>query len=217
MARSRPALRVAALAALGVGLVACLSFAPAAVAETQHTDDATGDVWEQLRDEEGYEIGWGHAGSPDNADVIATDARHGAHQITFTVHVADLARGPRHDPFITQERMVFDHGPGITAEVHTRLSWRGQSFLFSSVTGNRVRCPGLRHEIDYEADTVTVWVPRSCAHHPRWVRYSEIHFAFGGGSTTTPEDDHDYYDNGLNTTHHRRVNEANLSPRLLRD
>lgn len=213
MARPRSTLRVTTLV---VGFVTCLSVVPIAAAATRHTDDATGDVWEVLRDNEGYQVGWGHAGSPDNADVIATDARHGKRQIVFTVHFADLARGPQHNPFLTQERMVFDHGRGVTAEVYTTQGWHGRSFLFSSVTGNRVRCPHLRHKIDYSAGTVKVWVPRSCVHRPRWVRYSMVQWTLGGGSTTTLADDHDYFDNGLNPTHHRRVNDANLSDRLRR-
>lgn len=213
MARPRPALRVAALV---VGFVTCLSVVPVAAAATQHTDDATGDVWEAVRDDEGYVVGWDHAGSPGNADVVAVDAGHERRQVVFTVRLADLARGPQHDPFISQERMVFDHGPGVTAEVHTTLGWHGRSFLFSSVTGNRVRCPDLRHEIDYAADTVQVWVPRSCVHRPRWVRYSVTQWTLGGGSTATLEDDHDYFDNGLNPTHHRRADDANLSARLRR-
>jgi hypothetical protein len=214
MARPRSALRVTALA-VGV-VVASLSLAPIAAAATRHTDDATGDVWELLRDKEGQQIGWGQAGSPDNADVIATDARHGKRQIVFTVHFAELERGPHDDPFITQERMVFDHGPGVTAEVYTTSGWDGRSFLFCLVTGNRVACPDLRHKIDYSADTVKVWVPRSCVHRPRWVRYSVAHATLGGGNTTTLEDDHDYFDNGLNSTHDRRVDDANLSARLPR-
>jgi hypothetical protein len=214
MARQRSTLRVTALV---VGFVTSLSLAPMAAAATRHTDDATaGDVWQVLRDNEGYQVGWDHAGSLDNADVIATDARHGKHRIVFTVHFADLAQGPQHNPFLTQERMVFEDGPGVTAEVHTTQGWHGRSFLFSSVTGNRVRCPDLRHEIDYAADTVKVWVPRACVHRPRWVRYSVVQWTLGGGSTTTLADDHDYFDNGLNPTHHRRVNDANLSDRLRR-
>jgi len=213
MGRARSGLRFAALV---VGLVTCLSLVPIAAAATRHTDDATGDVWELLRDSEGYEVGWDQAGSPDNADVIATDARHGKHRIVFTVHFAELARGPKHNPFITQSRMVFNHGPGVTVEVHTEQGWRGRSFLFSQVTGNRVRCHGLRHEIDYAANTVKMWVPRSCVHRPRWVRYSVVHWTLGGGSTKTLADDHDYVDNGLNKTHHTAINDANLSHRLRR-
>lgn len=213
MARSRSTLCVTALV---VGFLTCLSMVPIAAAATRHTNDATGDVWELLRDNEGYQIGWDHAGSPDNADVIATDARHRKHQIVFTVHFANLARGPQHSPFITQERMVFDHGPGVTAEVYTFQRWHGRSFLFSSVTGNRVRCPDLRHEIDYSADTVKIWIPRSCVHRPRWLRYSVIHSTLAGDNTPTLSDDHEYFDNGLNRTHHRRVNDANLSHRLRR-
>ena len=43
--------------ALVIGLVTCLSLAPMAAAATRHTDDATGDVWQVLRDNEGYQVG----------------------------------------------------------------------------------------------------------------------------------------------------------------
>ena len=51
-------------------------------------------------------------------------------------------------------------------------SWKGQTEIFSGMKD--VRCRGLRHEVDYVDDTVSVSVPRSCLGRPRWVRIGAV-------------------------------------------
>ena len=51
-------------------------------------------------------------------------------------------------------------------------SWAGRHDLFDLETSERVRCPGLSHDIDYEANRVTIAVPRTCIGTPTWVRLS---------------------------------------------
>jgi hypothetical protein len=34
----------------------------------------------------------------------------------------------------------------------------------------KINCPKLVHNIDYETDQVTIWVPRNCIGRPEWVK-----------------------------------------------
>jgi hypothetical protein len=199
-----------------VVLIACVLAPSPAVAEAVHTDDGEGDVWQAVYDDHDVLSGWEMAGSPGNADIVAADARHGARRIVFTTHYASLERGPGQNRFITQQRMVFDHGPGATVEVHTSLGWRGRAFLFSSRTGNRMPCDGIRHVIDYDADSVRVSFPRACVDRPRWLRYAGGGYALSGSATESSADDHNYFDNALNASHRRRMGVANTSDQIPR-
>jgi hypothetical protein len=187
-----------------------------ASAQPLRRDDGTGDAWRAVYDDQDVLSGWVPAGSPDNGDVVSTLARHAPRRISFTTHYVSLERGPGHNRFITQQQMVFDHGPGVSVDVDTTQGWDGTATLSNRRTGNGMQCAGLRHTVDYDADMVRVSFPRACVGRPQWLRYAGGAWALSGSATPSGDDDFNYLDNALNAGHRRGTGTANLSPRIHR-
>lgn len=129
------------------------------------TDDS-GDVWS-----------WSHTsgesaliGHKPTVDVIRARAAHRPRAVTSMTGVVDLRRvGPFQDHAMRVRTPTRFFAVWVLAR---KGNWAGRHDLFDLETGERVRCPGLSHDIDYEADRVTVAVPRTCIGTPRWVRLS---------------------------------------------
>jgi hypothetical protein len=206
--------RTSRIALLVCGGLACLVPAPAGAAELR-VSDGEGDVWEAVYDDTGVVEGWVEAGTATNGDVVATKARHTTRRIAFTTRYAALERGAGENRFITQQRMRFADGSTASVQVHTSRRWRGEAYLADDDTGSAMRCRGIRHEIDYEADRVRVSFPRACVDRPRWLRFVGLAYAWSGSDTETGEDDHDYLDNALDDGHRRGTGVRNTSPRIL--
>lgn len=124
--------------------------------------DGGGDVWRvDLRTSR-----WTPAGDLPAADARLAVIRHRAGSLLIRTRFDDLRRVG-----------VQNYWAGITTpdgdfftEVISRPRLRsGRHALYDGVAGERLRCPGVSHRIDYLTDTVTLRVSRTCLGHPRWV------------------------------------------------
>jgi hypothetical protein len=150
-------------------VVAALVPAGAASAQNLAVPDATGDVWRSTFGDPGSEPVTTAAGSPVNADLVRTTIRHNARRLAFEYGYADLRR--TENRFFVVAQVKTDEGVKreIGVETVSREGWGGASY-FGSPTKGEMKCRGLRFDIDYPADTVSVSVPRSCLSGPRWVQ-----------------------------------------------
>lgn len=129
------------------------------------TDDR-GDVWS-----------WSHVsgestliGRKPTVDVIRARAAHRPRAVTSMTRIVDLRRvGPFQDHAMRVRTPTGFFAVWVLAR---KGSWAGRHDLFDLETSERVRCPGLSHDIDYEANRVTIAVPRTCIGTPTWVRLS---------------------------------------------
>ena len=126
-----------------------------------------------------------------NGDITRLRARHRHHRVTARLTFAALEAGSR-KPW-TYHRFLFvtDSG-GHELRGTVGVDGGGGQGTWE-LDGRRVTCRGLRHAIDYRADTVRVSVPRSCLGRPTWVRV--------GGSTASWSEAQETYrsDDGLST------------------
>jgi hypothetical protein len=136
-------------------------------------DDPAGDVWAIG---EGENAEWVSAGDVPNADVVRAVVRHGRHNILVRMTFTNLRRVEPQDYSAMiisgrRSRAVFvSAGPG---------RWRGRHQVVNFNFGT-VKCPGLRHSIDYGTEQVTMSVPRGCLGRPNWVRVDMSNFMFRG-------------------------------------
>ena len=159
-------------------VVAALVPAGAASAQNLAVPDATGDVWRSTFSDAGTEPVATVAGSPVNADLVRTTIRHNARRLAFTFGYADLRRAENR--FLAAAQVKTNEGVRreIGVETVSRERWGGTSYFGSPK--RELRCRGLRFDIDYSADTVSVSVPRSCLSGPRWVQARVQVMAFEG-------------------------------------
>lgn len=172
-----PLVRAALLAA---ALTATL-LPGAASAATLATPDAVGDVWRSTYDQDTGEETVEPAGTQLNVDLERTVLRHTATRLVLVGSYAQLERSTNR--FFLFSEVRTNEGIRRDLGVDTTMRWGGTAFLMGP--RGEVRCPGLRHDIDYAADTVTVSVPRGCLSDPRWVQGRIGGFAFpekGDGS-----------------------------------
>lgn len=99
-----------------------------------------------------------------NGDVIRTWFRHGRHNVVISSSYVDLARVGRYGQYTSH----LQSGSKVFREVRVETrpgSWRGTIRVFDG-RGNLVRCRAT-HRINYGANTVRIFVPRSCLSTPR--------------------------------------------------
>lgn len=166
--------------------------AGAASAATLATDDPAGDVWRSTFDPETEEETVEPAGTQLNVDLTQTTVKHGASRLLLKARYAELERSTNRFFFLAELRTNEGLRRDLGAE--TTMRWSGDAFLFGNRGG--VRCPGLRHDIDYGTDTVTVSVPRDCLSKPRWVQARIVAFAFAEDG----RGDEAYLDSGTDET-----------------
>ncbi|MFP5253642.1 MAG: hypothetical protein ACLGH4_07585 [Actinomycetes bacterium] len=163
-------LRAALLAAMiSVGVPA-----GAAGAATLATADPAGDVWRSTFDPGTEEETLEPAGTQPNVDLVRTKVVHGASRVVFKARYADLRRSTNRFFFAAELRT--NEGLRRDVWVETTMRWSGDSALLSR--RGEARCRGLRHDIDYARETVTLSVPRDCLSKPRWVQARMGAFAF---------------------------------------
>lgn len=139
-------------------------------------DDPTGDVW-AIGDGEYDE--WVSAGDVPTADVVRAVVRHGPYNVVVKMNFTNLRRveAQSYTAGIVSRRwygaVFVSAGPG---------RWKGRQVL---VDGNwsKVKCPRLSHSIDYDAEQVTMSVPRGCigrpsAGRPDWVKVGMQNYMF---------------------------------------
>ena len=176
-------------------LGAVLAPAAAASAQSLTVDDGTADTWENVYNPDTQSDDWFQAGSKLNTDITQTVVKHSAKRITITATYADLkSRDARYG---LKDRLRFDHGPQVVADVDTNGTWKGQAYLFTKNSGAMIKCTGLTHAIDYTADTVEISIPRSCVGNPTWVEAAEVSLS----SVSDDAGDHVYMDNGNGAGH----------------
>ena len=125
--------------------------------------DPTGDVWRNPKTEFGEPV---LAGDVPTADVIRAVARHGRGNVVVTMTFADLRRN---DPQAYDVTIV---GPRLFKAVFVWAGpgrWHGNDQLVNFEFG-KVNCPKLVHDIRYDTDRVTIWIPRACIGRPEWVK-----------------------------------------------
>jgi hypothetical protein len=128
--------------------------------------DATGDVTadDLSGDDPVLDPSW------TNGDITLFSARHRHHRVTARLKLAELRRGPGELWVSHRFRFLTSRGGGFEVLGTVGLDGGGPQGVWRLSAGRNLRCRGLRHAIDYRANTVGISVPRSCLGRPRWVR-----------------------------------------------
>lgn len=136
-------------------------------------DDPTGDVWASGS---GESSPWVSAGDLPTADIVHAEARHGRGRVRIEMTFTDLRQEEPQSylaTLITERRLravYVSAGPD---------GWGGRHELVNGRFAT-VRCPRLRHSIDYDTEQVVMSVPRSCLGFPRFVRVGMSNIMFRG-------------------------------------
>ena len=168
--RSTRSTRALGIAALCAALVAVTP--GAAQAQTVTDPDAVGDVITFNEDDADVPV-------PERTlnDVSATTLTHSARRVAIRLEYVDLSK--RADDyqglFIA---VVTDEGARRRVSLDAwQGHWSGENQMYGR-NYRDVRC-AVRHDIDYEANTMKVSFPRRCASNPRWVKFRAISYAQG--------------------------------------
>lgn len=151
---------------LVVGLVGCSADSPRKPVTRSSDADAPGDVVVGGLGKNPEAV----VAAPDNAitDILETTVDHGAAAITVEVVFADLR--PLQYLDLTANLTTDSTGPHLPTQA-TALTYRGDSSIDVYRDGE-TRCDGADAgavAIDFDSDTVTMTVPRSCLDEPRWI------------------------------------------------
>lgn len=199
-----PCLVFVLIAAAGVGAT---SAAPAWSAPPPGADvvtrvvleDGTGDVWVIGDGDDEYVP----AGDKPTVDVTRAVASHRAHSVVVRMHVANLKKAGS-QAFMAVYRTRDAYG---LVSVTTGPGTRSGRHLLVDGRFARIPCDGLTHDVDYEADLVSVRVPRSCLDRPAWVRLGLSNLLFANADGTFQE----FVDNP-----HNARSQGGTTPRLWR-
>lgn len=151
--------------ATGAVLAATLTTGSPASAEVIHHKDAAHDVrWQPLQQT-------GDSSRPAThrreGDVVRTTVNHHAGVVSVSVKYRQLSRTGQGTAHVFVFRT--DRGLSRTVELYAdQHNWKGV-VTFEAPGTRTPRCE-VSHHIDYARNRVTVTVPRSCLHEPRWVR-----------------------------------------------
>ena len=201
---------VTTAAALAAALV--MASGATAHAQTANVNDRSGDVWRATHDEADPYVA---VNSPLNADIDRTRVQHGTRDLVLTTTYQRLARRD-HAVFPIWTIRTGDDTRYSAAVLAGPGDWPGQAFFFTSSTPPLLlrtpalgeglgegggegegECPGMTHDIDYGADTITISVPRTCLGEPERVRVRST-------AQASSEDDESWYDNGHNRGHSQK-------------
>jgi hypothetical protein len=125
--------------------------------------DGTGDVWTTPNsDEADYRL----APALRNGDIITARLAHRHRAITVRVRYAELRRMPTQQfGFIVRT----GDGDWFSSVTATRRRPTGRMALWQP-GGDRATCARMSHRIDYDANLVTMRLPRACVRRPDCVR-----------------------------------------------
>lgn len=107
-------------------------------------------------------------------DLLGATVRHGAESIVATLRFADLRTGHWQD----FSMRVRSDRPFRRAIVTVDPDHPGGRDRLLDRAEHRLTCAGLRHHVDYAADTVRIRLPRTCAGGPAWVRVALATYLF---------------------------------------
>jgi hypothetical protein len=167
------AVALTAAATLGLSM-------PTAQAATNSHTDGTGDVWITTYPNDG--------GDPDpatlssesvNVDLIGVTVTHGTKKVRAVASYVDLQKTGEGFGFSLQ----IQHGNDYFYEGADAAAgyWRGRP-SFSSGQSN-AGCKGDTVDIDYDANTISVSVPRTCIGKPNYIRYAAFAMTYVSDDT----------------------------------
>jgi len=163
---------------VGVALAATLVLTPRASADVDKPAEGTGDTFE--------DPGGGAPNVPStqstNLDLTRHEVRHGK-KITLKSRYTDLTKPAEGDTFgvITYVKVKGSGDEIFLSAYATHKDPDGKTLL--QRRGSNVDCRGLKATLDYNDDTITTIVPRSCLGTPEWLRYhSHAHLYLRAGS-----------------------------------
>lgn len=166
------------------GIVASLWAGPAAAQEITFRDPA-GDVWYSA-------AGAAAEPSPGSTfgDLTRTVVKHDRKTVVVRLGFADLGRRGAYAQYAvllegSRDRRVRE----VVVEASPR-NWAGRVRVFKR-NGDLVRTCGARHRIDYDANTVTVRVPRTCLNRPGSVRANVNVYRADAGEGVYSDNAHD--------------------------
>lgn len=154
--------------ALVVSAVTLVSLAPtAAHADKLVRVDASHDVVKYAQTSQTVQ--------PDRTegDIVRSVVRHTAKRVVMTMSFAELT-----PTGIGAFNVFMIKTPTMTRTVALQTIpgyWDGRAFFYKGVAGHAATCLGIRHKLDYTANTATVSVPRRCLHNPKWVKVAMQH------------------------------------------
>lgn len=159
----------------GTLVLSAAGIAPAQAQRWTHTDPA-GDVTSATEcSAEGDSCTETVAAAQTVPDVVHFVADHRARRVNVWARYRDLtASGTR----LHQVRYVTNEG---VRRHLTLATYNGRVIvreLSRDSDGRKVACTGIRHSIDYTANTVSISVPRACMSAPRNVRVGFGSYAF---------------------------------------
>lgn len=167
-ARARRA-AIATIATIAACAAPILTAGPAAAQEAVEVD-RTGDVWRTNFDEAEPTL----APHVTNGDVEQVTFAHDGRAVVVTGEFVDLAGTGQLSAFGYRARTndkvyrtVFVESTPKHPEGRVTVARRD---------GDTVRACDASHSIDYEANTITVSVPRSCLRYPRWVQLTAVNY-----------------------------------------
>ena len=105
-----------------------------------------------------------------NGDITQLRVRHRHYRVTARLNFVELTAGRRQPWMYHTFRFLTSGGGGLELSGTVGVNGGGRQGVWRLSDGRRVKCRGLRHTIDYQAETVRISVPRSCLGRPRWVR-----------------------------------------------
>jgi hypothetical protein len=153
---------VFALATPLVGHPTAASSDPAPRVSQVALDDAADDVWVWSEGTSTWEL-WG---TKADTDVLGATVKH-TKKVIRVVMTFDNLRKKRPAGYLAKirtKKMVrsawVNAGPNV--------GWNGEHVLLKG--GKKVPAPGFTHEIDYQADTVVMVLPRSLFDGPAWIK-----------------------------------------------
>jgi hypothetical protein len=107
------------------------------------------------------------AAAPDNAitDIVRTTVDHRADDVTVTAEFRDLR--PRQSLDLTTYVTTDRTGSRLPAQA-TALAYRGETSVdLYDASGSP--CAGAAVDVDFDTNTVTMTLPRSCLGEPQWI------------------------------------------------
>lgn len=127
--------------------------------------DGTDDVWSITDSEQDtYQL----AGSVPTVDATKAVVEHRRANVVIHVKLVDLKRVHFQQvaAFITTPSRLL-MGSAVAVPGH-----RGGRHQLIDYSRGKMRCPGMAHRFDYDAELVSLRIPRACLGRPRWVKVS---------------------------------------------
>ena len=154
----------AALAGLLAALAGCST-------EPQERPVVTGS---SISDASGDVLVGGHGSDPEAVapaprnvitDIVRTTVDHGADEVTVTAEFRDLR--PRQYLDLTAYVTTDRTGSHLPTQA-TALAYRGETSV-DVYDADGSRCDGAAVDVDFDTNTVTMTLPRSCLREPQWI------------------------------------------------